>query len=150
MLIRKAEFYDYGGIRDLIFEFYNESVEDFIYEIDLDSIYITVNVLIEKYIMIVAIENDKAIGVIAGTIDPADYNHKLQIATEIIWFVTKEHRKGSIGIKLFKEFEKESTKRGATHIAMAFMENLHPDKLKGFYKSQGYTLMQTQYIRSLI
>ena len=46
-------------------------------------------------------------------------------------------------------FEADAKQMGATHIAMAYMENLNPAKLKDFYIKRGYKTMQTQYIRSL-
>ena len=149
MIIRKAEQYDYDGINSLITEFFNESLSDFIYELDIDSIRTSFEVMVEKYIVLVAIKDDAVVGVIAGTLAPADLNHNLIIATEIMWFVNKEHRDSTVGVKLFRAFEKYTEEQGATHIAMAFMENLHPDRIKKFYESKGYKPMQTQYIRSV-
>lgn len=149
MNIRQAKQTDYNGISSLVTEFFNESVGHFIYKLDPASILRSFKIMVERYIVTIAIKDDVIIGVIAGTIAPCDFNYEVIIATEIIWYVKKEHRNTMVGVKLFKEFETESANRGATHIAMSYMENLHPEKLQIFYKDKGYKKMQTQYIRSL-
>lgn len=149
MNIRKAEAYDYDGINDIIVQFFEESLGDFIYELDPASILKSFDIMIKNHLVIIAIKDDVVVGIIAGTIAPCDFNYDVRIATEIIWYVNKKNRTSSVGVKLFKEFECQSEKYGATHIAMAYMENLQPAKIKNFYKDKGYRPMQTQYIRSL-
>ena len=149
MIIRKAEYSDYDSITNLIIQFFDESIHNFLFEVDPASIQRSFQVMMRDHIVIVAIKDDKVIGVIAGTLGPADFNHGELVANEIIWYVTKSYRATTVGLKLFAKWEQESERKGATHITMGYMENLHPEKLKQFYVDKGYKPMQTQYIRSV-
>jgi hypothetical protein len=149
MLIREAVYADHINMPDLVAEFFDESLNTFVFAVDKDTVLKNCLVLIENYICIIAIEDDKIVGIIMGTVAPCDFNCDIIIATEIMWFVTKRRRNTMVGIKLFKKFEEVASERGSTHIAMGHMENLHPDKLKDFFIKQGYKPMQTQYIRSV-
>jgi len=149
MNIRKAVYSDYEGITTIISEFFDESIRSFLFELDPVSSFKTFEIMLEHHIVVIAIEDDKVVGIIAGTLAPADFNYEVIIATELIWFVTKKKRNSSLGIKLLNAFEKITEEHGATHIAMAYMENLQPEKVKDFYVKRGYKPLQTQYIRSL-
>jgi GNAT superfamily N-acetyltransferase len=129
--------------------FFDESLGAFGWEADEESILKTFEVLVDNHIMLVAIVDGEIIGTILSTIGPMDFNYSQKMATEIVWFVAKEHRNTSVGIKLFREYEKACIEEGANFIAMGYMENLQPDKLRQFYEKRGYKNTQTQYIRRL-
>jgi len=66
---------------------------------------------------------------------------------EIIWYVSKKHRRQ--GINLYRAFEHMSLKRGMKHIVMVNMGNFKNDAFKKFYESEGFDLLETQYIKKL-
>lgn len=67
---------------------------------------------------------------------------------EMFWWVDPEFR-GEVGLKLYKEFEAESKRRGAKRILMAYMANSMPDKLERFYKSRGFVPFEHHVIKDL-
>lgn len=146
--LRQGQDGDYDGICRVIRAFFDESVGAYHFSIDLASIQKSMAVVLKEHIAIVALLDDEIIGCIGGTLAPLDFNHNLKMATELVWYVKAEHRDGTVGARLIQAFEATATAKGATHIAMSYMENLQPERLRLFYEKRGYKPMQTQYIRS--
>lgn len=89
---------------------------------------------------------NKIVGVIAGKI----VNHivnKEPLFQEVIWYVSKEHRR--YGIKLYRGLEEYCHDNSIHQIVMVNMGNLKNSSFEKFYKSEGYELLETQYIKTL-
>jgi GNAT superfamily N-acetyltransferase len=87
------------------------------------------------------------VGVIAGKfikLALCDYT----IFQETLWYVLPEYR--GQGLRLFRECEKYCQSLGIKSIVMGNMANLNEEKMRKFYYSQGYKLMETQYVKTLI
>ncbi len=90
--------------------------------------------------------NDKICGALGATIIP-DINDGELVAHEMFWYVVKEHRESLMGIRLFKEFERQTIQLGAKRVIMTHINNLNPESLKKFYGKMGYYPIETNYIK---
>lgn len=149
VVIEKADVEDIAGIVVLIREFFEESVSGYSLSLDTMTIHETVANYVNNLIAIVARRGDNIIGVIGGLIAPSIFDKKQLIGQESVWYITKEERKGSVGIRLIKEFENRCKELGAHLVAMVHMGNLYADVLDKLYKMRGYKLMENQYIRRI-
>ena len=86
------------------------------------------------------------VGGIGGIIAPDLHSGKATLI-ELFWYVSPAHRKH--GLKLFNEMEKYANDHNLRW-AMIHMENSMPDKLKEFYRKQGFRLLETHWIRDPI
>lgn len=146
-MIRKAELRDIDGIIKLAKDFFKESVGEYGLTIENQTIAETIHSYIENMIGIVAEENGKVVGVIGGMLLPSIFNKTQLIGQETVWFVNKDYRKGTIGLKLIKAFEYECLERGANLIIMGLMGNLNTDILDKYYKRHNYKLLEREYIK---
>ncbi len=149
VVIEKADIEDIAGIVRLIREFFEESLSVYSLSLDASTIHETVTKYVTDYIGLVARRGDKIIGTIGGFVMPSIFDKNQLVGQETIWYVTKEERKGSIGIRLIKEFENRCKEQGAHLIVMVHMENLYADVLDKLYKIRGYKLMENQYIKEI-
>lgn len=149
VVIEKADVEDIAGIVVLIREFFEESVSGYSISLDTLTTHETVTNYVNNLIAIVARRGDNIIGVIGGLVAPSIFDKKQLIGQESVWYVTKEERKGSVGVRLIKEFENKCKELGASLIVMVHVGNLYADVLDKFYKIRGYKLMENQYIKEI-
>ena len=145
-IIRQAIIEDSNAIKDLIKEFYDESLCEYGFSLDEDTINETIQNFVNNHIVLLVEKDNKIIGIIAGIVAVSIFDKKQRLAQEAIWYITKDERKGNIAIKLIEEFEKESKKRGANFILMGSMGNLNADILNRLYEIKKYKLMERHYI----
>lgn len=67
-----------------------------------------------------------------------------------LFFWVEQGFRGSIGIKLLREFEKESARRGAKRIVMACMESSDPDRAERLYISRGYKRFERHFVKDVV
>lgn len=144
-MIRPARYEDLLGIEKLIFEFHEESLKEYL---SFDSKTIRQSILdyIDKYIMLV---DDKLTGIIAGIIAPSIFDSKDIIAQESIWYISKEHRKGRLGLELLHAFEGKAKELKATKIIMIHMDNLNGDLMEKLYTHRGYKRLEWNFIKDV-
>lgn len=143
MNIRPATVDDCEGIVDLASEFFQDRLEDIGMHFDR-------NVSVEQFRTfiglanikhLVAEDNGKIIGIIAGFIGPKLFasGNTMQ---EIVWFVSKNHRR--CGLTLLKKFENISKECGCCDIMMV---GLNGDPSCDFYEKFGYKLTQKTFTK---
>ena len=147
LTIRKANIIDTKDIMDLIAEFYEEGLKECGLKFTDYSLYKTAEKFINNGIVIVVEDNETLVGIIGGIVIPSIFDETEKIAQEMMWFIKKDYRKGELAKDLLQRFEKEARDLGANHIAVAAMGNMRNEVLDRFYRHNGYTLMETQYIR---
>ena len=76
-------------------------------------------------------------GTIAGVIHTDPFGGELT-CSELWWFVRKEER-GSIGLRLFNEWEVEAKSRGAVRFLMAHLNGSRNDSLDNLFERKGYS-----------
>jgi hypothetical protein len=94
----------------------------------------------------IAEENGELQGAI-GFLISNDLHNGEKIGVETFWFVAPEFK--GIGKDLFKIFEKEAIKSGCKKLAMIHLNDSYPKTLEKFYKSQGYKLLESHYIKEI-
>lgn len=87
------------------------------------------------------------IGMIGGVAFP-DPNDGELVVTEMFWYMDKQYR-GVGGIKLFKAFKKWAKAINAKRVIMVHLTGLMPKKLEQFYKKQGFSPIETHYIKEI-
>lgn len=92
------------------------------------------------------VKDGQIVGAIGGVIFPDTTSGDLR-ASEMFWFVGKEHRGG--GIALMDAFESWAKERGARQITMAFLQDSMPDVVKGIYERRGYRLFEAHYLKEV-
>ena len=147
--IRKAHIEDSNFIKKLILEFHEESLGEYKISFDWSTIDETIKNFINHHIVLVAEKSSKIVGLIAGLVIRSMFDANQLLGQETIWFITKDERKGATGFKLLKMFEQECKIRGCKFVAMVFMQNLMPDVLERFYRSQNYKKMEVQFVKEL-
>lgn len=69
-------------------------------------------------------------------------------SVELFYWVEPEFR-GKIGLKLLREFEEESARRGAKRVVMACMESSEPDRAERLYLARGYKKFERHFVKAL-
>lgn len=93
-------------------------------------------------------EKGEVVGALGMAFMPDMYSG-VSTATELFWFVGKAHRKTSVGVDLFDEFERQGRIHRVGKLVMVHLEKLTPEKLKAFYESRGYVKVEETYWKLL-
>ncbi len=88
-------------------------------------------------------------GMIGFLVAPLFFNLSELNATELFWWVDKEKRGTSLGIRLLKAAEEHALKLGAKNFSMLSIEGLKEEKLDSLYTKLGYSLSERIYMRRL-
>ena len=98
-----------------------------------------------EIITLVAEKGGHLYGSIAGVIGPLLFS-KNKVMQEMVWYVRKEFRGLSIGIKLIRAFEAKAKELGCDKIMMIGMGC---DNSNEFYIKDGYQLLQQSYLKEI-
>jgi len=71
------------------------------------------------------------------------------VAMESFWYVLPEFRSAGVGMPLFFAFEEAARLREATRVIMVHLAELAPAKMKAFYESQGYRMVEQTFWKEL-
>lgn len=142
-LIREMRKEDIPQVLDLVHEFQKESLDSYSLFCNDDK---TTKLCEALYQNCLVLESDKVVGVIGGVIGTS-INDTTPIMQELIWFVSKSHRKQ--GCELLKRFEQLSIDRGCKQLLMVHMGTPNRDIMERFYSRQGYRLLECQYLKCL-
>jgi len=137
---------DIDRVLPLVEAFYEESLKYFGFPMSREATILSIEQHIKNESALVMEEEGKIVGVIGG--------HFIQFLgsdfkafQEVMWYILPEHRKN--GLKLFKETERHCKSIGISAIIMCYMANLNSEKMKKFYKAQGYMPLEVQWIKKL-
>ncbi len=149
MIIRKATQADIESIMKLIFAFYQESLCSYDFAFESETVKQTIKQIVSSNIAFVSEESEKISGVIAGVIHSSIFDYSQTVAYELVWFVSKQFRRGRAGMMLLKTFEKHCKLMGASKIVMKHMENLNASDMSQLYERKKYKLMELEYIKDI-
>lgn len=93
-------------------------------------------------------KNEKCVGMIIGSAHPSMHYDQL-IACEEGWFVDPEYRKTTLGMRLFKIFEKWAHERGCDQILMMHPVGGATNNLSRMYKKMGFKPLEVLYIKDI-
>jgi len=115
-------------------------------EIDKESVEGTLKHLIsDDNSTIILSEN----GLIGGMVFPYFFNTNVMTAQELFWWVDDEARGSSEGTDLLEAFNVWAKEKGASSLTMVHLENDNSSKMENFYISQGYSPVETSYVRAI-
>ena len=144
MIIRQATKDDIPLVLGLIHEFHAEALNAYSLFCNDDKALKLMEAVYDT--ALVMCEGEKVVGVIAGVIG-ASMVSTAPVMQELIWFVSKAHRKH--GTKLLGEFEQFARQRGCKHILMVHLGGANKEIMERFYTRSGYKLLELQYIKDL-
>ena len=130
-------------------------MREFVDEAGIPDVYNTerIKLLLDTYVdnidgvVLVLKCNDEVVGVIMGIAQQHMYNPELAVLVEMAWFVTKEHRKTSASIRLFKRFEERGRELGVSRIYMTLRSSLR--SVEKLYTRLGYTEEEKTFSKDL-
>lgn len=88
-------------------------------------------------------------GFIVGHVTPSFLHPKVLICTEAAWYVEKEYRGTSVGLRLLKNYEAEAKQRGAKKVTMVNLKQLNMEGLDKMYTKMNYELFEQHYVKDL-
>lgn len=71
------------------------------------------------------------------------------VATELLWYVKPEYRRGKYALQMVREFEKWAEAEGCHMISMGNMANDSMDRTGKFYERLGYKLSEQTFYKDL-
>lgn len=107
--------------------------------------------MVEKYIgaddgvCLVAVNGDDVKGGICGAIIPWGFNKSIKMGFELFWWMDPDVR-GTIGVRLFDEYEKRVEAKGARNI-MVCPETHLSHKVAKLYERRGYKMWESFWIK---
>jgi len=149
LIIRDFFHIDFEQVKELIKEFYNESLKEYKITLDDATLDETLVGFIFPHVGIVAELNGNIIGCIGGYVSKSIFNKNQIMAQEAMWYMKKEFRNGTYGLRLLKAFEDKCKERGADLISMISIMNLNVEKVSDFYTRCGYSPMEFHFIKEI-
>lgn len=98
---------------------------------------------------IVAKEDGKIVGAIAGLMSPFIFNHNFNVAVEMLWFVMPEYRKTGIGDQLLNALETKAKENNCVMLTMCHFHNEQSKKLGKTFEDKGFALSEFSYVKKL-
>lgn len=87
-------------------------------------------------------------GVLLGTVTFLSTSFS-PVATELLWYVKPEYRRGKYALQMVREFEKWAKAQGCQMISMGNMANNSMETTGKFYQRLGYKLSEQTYFKDL-
>jgi len=88
-------------------------------------------------------------GFVCGIKGPLLANFDVVAGTELAWWVNEEHRSSGGGLELLKSIENRAREIGIKYWNMAYMESSMPKAIRKIYKSMGYKVNESLYVKVL-
>jgi len=88
--------------------------------------------------------NGEACGLYAGYITPYYFSNEL-VANDIAWFVVKERRGSSLGLRLLSAFESWAKDQGASEIRVGYSTDINPAAFDSLMIKRGYSRVGGNY-----
>lgn len=93
-------------------------------------------------------DGQKFVGMIGGLCVPCTMTAEKE-AIEAFWYVQKDHRGTTTGIRLLQAFEKWAKQAGAKRIKMMHLSDLNADMMRNIYLRMGYAPLEQAYWKAL-
>lgn len=115
---------------------------------DLDKVSQFLTALPKRLMIGLVGSNGSLYGVLLGTVSSLPTSF-LPVATELLWYVKPEYRRGKYALQMVREFEKWAKAEGCHMISMGNMANEYMDRTGKFYERIGYKLSEQTYFKDL-
>lgn len=100
----------------------------------------------ESFCVFLLEEEGDIVGMLVGGLSSPLFSSDI-VATELAWFVERQHRDGRGSLKLFNEYEKWAKEAGSKFITMVDIDTLQ--SLGSLYSRKGYTLTEKTYVKEI-
>jgi GNAT superfamily N-acetyltransferase len=140
---------DYEDIKRMCLEFMQASPYSEMYG-DLDKIETVISTILnepkEKSIIILGVDNDKVVGMLAGQKTQMIFNHD-EVAYELIFWIDPDKRGGRLAFQFMEAFEFWAKKVGCSLVQMALLETDTADKVSKLYQRKGYMPRERAFLK---
>lgn len=146
-MIRPATLSDKEAVIGLLREFFGQTEYS-----DLGWSQKSIEDIVERLITTdsaVILVSDGVTGLIGGYLTPYWMNMDKVFAQEMFWYVSKEHRGGSLGIRLLNAFQEWAKDGGADYCVMSSTTNLNPSGVGNVLKRSGFVPVDISYWKRL-
>ena len=92
----------------------------------------------------IAMRDEEPLGLYAGYLAKYYFSDEL-VANDIAWFVVKEKRGSSIGLRLLSCFENWAKDRGASEVRIGYSTDINPDSFDSLMRKRGYSRVGANY-----
>ena len=153
MTIRVAKLADIGEVYTICREF--QAISPYAdYEISKEKFYEFLQFYLQakpQEHMVLIYETEGAIqGILAGIMTVGShFFSESRVATELVWFVREEHRRGMAPIRLLRAYEAWAKLMGASKVSLTAVDNKHREMLTQMYKKLGYKSTEETFVREL-
>jgi hypothetical protein len=111
------------------------------------SVYSTFNQCRASGLSFVAVdEYENPIGMILAVKDALWINHALTRSQEVMWWVDKDYRNTTAGMRLIKAYEAACKEQGLTYTGMSLLST-SPEQLSDWLDRKGYIKVETSFIK---
>lgn len=105
-----------------------------------------------SFVTILLQYKDEPVGILAAN-KINNFPFAYTMATELLWWVEPEHRKGIIPFKMVEAYEYWAKLVGCSYVCLSFVDKFktrNRTKLKNYYKKNlGYRLFEESYMKEL-
>jgi hypothetical protein len=143
--VRRADVEDVPYAIPLVQEFVDESIQAYGFQLDE-------NVVLRNFVSfvehaVVAYDNSRMVGVLAGKVHEFDLSGQ-EVFQEHIWYVSREYRT-FVGPRLLDFMEDLLAEKGVKFMVMVHLGNGRADVIAKYYERLGYRPLETHYIKQL-
>lgn len=148
--VRRAEHSDVGKMVAFGREFWHQtSYYQQGVEYDEEQCSALTHHLIDEGIVLLAESNNRPVALLLMVVGAMPFNPLAVVATELVYYVDPEHRKGGLGFKILKQAEKLAESKGVKYISMIHMDSVTPERAEAVYKRMGYHKTETLFSKEL-
>lgn len=107
----------------------------------------TARTLMDVGVLLVAEESDGLVGMLGMLLGPSLLNHAALTASEVMWWVDPQARKGGAGLRLIRAAERAVRAAGAVVSSMVRLHN-SPESARVVYERLGY--LPSEYVHTKV
>lgn len=105
--------------------------------------------LIDNGIVLTAFDDNKVVGLLLMVVGPMPFNPLAIVATEVVYYVSPEYRKGGLGIRFLKKAEAIARAHGVKYVSMIHLDSVEPERAEAVYKRLGYHKTETLFSKDI-
>ena len=139
---------DFKKVLPLAQKFYAEHPHASNMEFDMESAYRLYLDLVEHGFIVLAWEDQEVVGMLGMMVGPFVLNMNYKVATEVLWWVSPEHRQGRKGLAMLQMAEKLAKIDGCHSVTMSSL-TVGPEGVNKVYAHRGYAETEKSFVKEL-
>jgi|688.fasta_scaffold988438_2 RimJ/RimL family protein N-acetyltransferase len=109
----------------------------------------TIQWLITNATVFIAEKDGSPIGLLVAMIAPLWYAPRVRVASEMAWWINKEHRRSTAAIRLVQAFEQWAQSNGAVAICMSNLDGENASAVSGMLNRMGYNRTEQTHTKRI-